>query len=585
MAKRTAAIVLLAAVVGAIAAGVLLRRRAAAGPGPVSSPERMQAATPARGGTLVASFRTEPATYNRYVDESAASELVSLLVHAPLVHVDRTTDTLEPWLAESWTQSGDGRTFTLRLREGITFSDGAPFSSADVAFSFKALYDPRVNAVLAADTYVAGKPLTVETPDPHTVILRMAAPSAVGLRLIHTLPMLPKHKLEEALDGGKFTEAWSVASPLSDVVGLGPFVLSEHVSGQRVVFSRNPHYWRKDAAGVQLPYLDSLTARIVSDQNTEALRLQRGEIDLMENGEIRADDYSAFRRIAEQGAVRLIDAGVGLDPNMLWFNLSAAGVQDPRSPWLRSTAFRQGISCAVDREAIVNTVYFGAAVPIYTGITPGNKTWYSPIRPACEHDPARARALFAAAGLTDRDGDGMLQDARGVPARFSILTQQGHTVRQRTAAVLQEQLRHAGIGVDVTTLDPPAMVQRWSRGDYDAIYFGVQASATDPSLNAQFWLSSGNFHFWNPRQRSPSTPWEKRIDDLFAAQSVATRPADRQRLIAEAQQVLAAELPVIYFVAPKVTLAVSNRVVNPQPAPQIPQLLWSADTLAAAPSH
>jgi peptide/nickel transport system substrate-binding protein len=179
----------------------------------------------------------------------------------------------------------------------------------------------------------------------------------------------------------------------------------------------------------------------------------------------------------------------------------------------------------------------------------------------------------------------MLEDAAGAPARFSVVTQQGHTIRQRTVAVLQEQLRQAGVAVDVTGLDPNALFDRWSRGDYDAMYFGVQSSATDPGLNPQFWLSSGNFHFWNPRQRSPSTGWERRIDALFQEQSVATGLAIRQHLMAEAEGVLADQLPAIYFVAPKVTLAVSRRVVNAQPAPQIPQLLWSADTLAAAPAR
>ena len=119
----------------------------------------------------MASYRTEPAAYNRYRDSSAAGELVSLLTHAPLVHVDRATDTLEPWLAESWTQSSDGTAYTLKLRQGVTFSDGAPFTSADVLFSFAALYDPRVNAVFASDTYVNGTPLKVEAPDASTVVL------------------------------------------------------------------------------------------------------------------------------------------------------------------------------------------------------------------------------------------------------------------------------------------------------------------------------------------------------------------------------------------------------------------------------
>ena len=126
----------------------------------------------------------------------AAPDLLALLTQATLVHVNRVTDTLEPWLAESWTESPDHRTYTLKLRQGVAFSDGAPFTSADVLFSFRALYDPKVQSVLAGDTLVDGKPLEVEAPDPPTVVLRLPAPFAAGLRLVDSVPILPRHKLE-----------------------------------------------------------------------------------------------------------------------------------------------------------------------------------------------------------------------------------------------------------------------------------------------------------------------------------------------------------------------------------------------------
>lgn len=534
----------------------------------------------ARGGELVTSVRAEPSAYNRHVDRSAAAEVLALLTQSPLVHVNRITDTLEPWLAESWTESPDHLAYTITLRQGVTFSDGAPLTSADVIFSYRALYDPAVNSVLAGDTLVGDKPLTFEAPDPFTVVVRFPAPFAPGLRVIDGVPILPRHKLEAALAAGKFGEAWSAKTPLAEIVGLGPFVLAEHIPGQRLVFTRNPHYWRKDAAGTLLPYLDKLTA-LVATQPTEALKMQSGEIDLMANADIRPEDYSAFKRAADQGRLRLIDAGLGLDPNLLWFNLSPAQAGDPRNTWLRQKAFRQAVSCAVDRQAIVNTVYLGEAVPIYGPITPANRTWFADVRPACEHDPAKARALFASAGLTDRDGDGVLEDPAGTPARFSILTQADH-IRARVVAVIQEQLRQAGIAVDVVPLETSALFKRYGEGNYDTIYFGIQASATDPALSPGFWLSSGNFHFWNPGQKQPATDWERRIDELMVRQAVTTDMAERKQMVADSLRIFVDELPGIYFVTPKVTLAISSRVANPQPAPQLPQLLWSAGTLAAA---
>jgi peptide/nickel transport system substrate-binding protein len=537
----------------------------------------------ARGGSLVASVRSEPTSYNRYVPAgvSAATDFLTLLTHARLVRVNRVTDDLEPWLAEKWTQSPDGLAYTLTLRPGVAFSDGAPFTSADVLFSFRAAYDPDLHSPLREGLLVQGKPLDVTAPDPLTVIIRFPGPFAPGLRLLDNMPILPRHKLEAALNARRLDDEWTPAKPLTDIAGLGPFVLAEHVSGQRLVLNRNPHFFRRDASGVQLPYLDTLTLAIVPDQSAESLRLQAGEIDLMANGDVRPQDYSGFKALADKGAVRLVSAGVGLDPDFLWFNLTGARQKVSSAPWLFDRGFRQALSYAVDRQAIVNSIYLGAAVPIYGPVSPGNTRWYSPSAPAYPFDQAKARQLLASAGLADRNGDGILDDRSGRPVRFSVLTQSGH-IRGRAAEVIQAQLRQVGVAVDLVTLDPNGIFRRWEKADYDAIYFGLQASSTDPALNLDFWLSSGTGHFWNPSQKAPSHDWEKRIDELMREQMSAPDLASRQRAFAEVQRIMGEELPAIYFVTPKITIATSMRVRNATPAPQAPQLLWSPDTLASA---
>jgi peptide/nickel transport system substrate-binding protein len=103
-------------------------------------------------------------------------------------------------------------------------------------------------------------------------------------------------------------------------------------------------------------------------------------------------------------------------------------------------------------------------------------------------------------------------------------------------------------------------------------------------LNPEFWLSSGAFHIWNPLQKTPATEWERRIDELMREQMANPDLAERQRLMAEILRTFGEELPGIYFVAPKVVLAVSTRVTNLTPALQVPQLLWNAETLSVTPA-
>jgi peptide/nickel transport system substrate-binding protein len=570
--KALIAVVALAAIAGGVFWSVTRR--------PASTATN-RAVSIARGGELIASLRSDPPSYNRYVQSVAATDLVTLLTQARLVRVNRASDDLEPWLAESWRTSDDGLTYTLKLRQAM-FSDGVPFTADDVLFSFEVAYDERVHSPLKESLEAGGQPLKVSAPDRSTVVIQFPVPFAAGLRLLDNLPILPKHKLASALAAGTLAEEWTPAKPLDTVAGLGPFVLTEHVSGQRLVFSRNPHYFRRDAQGTQLPYLDRLTVVIIGEQNTEALRLQAGETDLMSNGEIRPPDYAAFKNLESTGRLRLYEIGTSLDPDFLWFNLSKNGASTPGRALVAQKAFRQAISYGVDRQALADSVYLGAAVPLFGPVSPGNTKWYSADVPIKTYDQARARALLASLGFVDRDADGMLETPSGTPVRFSMLSQAGH-IRGRTAAAIQSQLQHIGIGVDLVTLDQGGIIKRFGEGDYDSIYFGIQASSTDPSLNLDLWLSSGDKHFWNPGQATPSTDWEKRIDDLMREQSQARDLARRQRAFAEVQRILGEELPIIYFVAPRVAIATTPRVLGSTPALQLPQLLWSADTLAAAP--
>ena len=382
----------------------------ACGRAPSSPPPA--AGAPQPGGTLTATMRSEPQTFNRYAPNgnSAAIDTVTRLVHATLVRVDRTTGDVQPWLAEKWSVSPDQRTYTLTLRDGITFSDGVPLTADDVVFSFRAVYDPAVDSVLASGLEVQGKPLAVSAADARTVVITLPAPFAPGLALLDNLPIYPKHQLQGALDAHTFAKAWGQTTAPGSMAGLGPFVVAEFVPGQRVVLARNPHYWRKDAAGQPLPYLDRLDLEIVPAQDAEVLRIESGSADLMAQADVRPEDYAALRRLRDRGSIQLIDVGTGVDPSTLWFNLAPSAAARAAKPYLQRAEFRQAIAFAVDRDAIARTVYLGAAVPVYGPVTPGNKTWYSASAPQI---PARRPPRQGAARRPRAVGPQSRRHARG----------------------------------------------------------------------------------------------------------------------------------------------------------------------------
>lgn len=536
---------------------------------------------PTRGGSAIASTRTDPRSFNRLVHAQIATDMVSMLIQGKLVRIDRATQQLEPWLAERWEVSPDHLTFTLTLREGVRWSDGAPFTSADVLFSFAAAYDPRTQSPMAAALKPGGQPLAVAAPDARTVVVTFPSVFAPGIRILDNLPMFPRHKLEGALEAGTFARAWMADTPPSELVSIGPFLLTQYAPAQRMVFERNPSYWRRDERGVQLPYLDRLTLEFVPEQEAEVVRLQSGQTDFMQNG-LRPSDLATLRPLALQGRLQIDELGVSPEADSFVFNLRPERwAKDPRGAWFNRKEFRQALSHAVDREAFSDAVFLGTAVPIHGPITPGNKDWFWPSVPRYEFSRDKARALLEGLGLTHRDEDEWLEDEQGNEVRFTALVFRGNAVLERTASVIRDQLRQVGVAVDIVPLEPNSIQQRIiGSGDFDAAFVQFTATDTDPANSKDFWMSSGDVHLWNVRQKTPATDWERQIDELMTKQSAALDRAERQRLFNEVQRLFAENLPVLYFAAPRVYVAASTRLINLYPALTRPELLWSADTLA-----
>ena len=533
-----------------------------------SNPPASAASAPRRGGAIVASVRTDPKSFNRFMNSDVSSDLVAELTHARLVRINKLTWDVEPWLAESWTESADHLRYTLKLRSGVSFSDGHSFTSDDVLFTFAALYDPKSADVsaLAEAMMINGKPLTVEAPDAQTVVITFPEPFAAGVRLLDNMPVLPKHKLDSAVKAGTFAKAWGLTTPPADIAGLGPFMLKEYVPGQRTVFERNPHYWRKAANGDSLPYLDRITVDTIPDQNAEELRLESGQLDLI-SGEVPAEMYAGARRAAAAGKIAIADLGMDRKADGFWFNLRPEAFKnDPRAAWIKRDEFRRAISMAVDRKAFADTVYFGAAEPVFGPVTPAVKRWYWTGTPQIPYDPDGAKKLLASIGA-----------AR---ARFQIMTQPGRPRFQRAVSVIADQLKAIGVQADIVNMEGLSVVQKILSGDYESVYFAPSTTDIDPAVSPDFWFSRGNVHFWNPNQKTPATEWEKQIDDLMAKQGRTFDMAERKRLFDEVQRVFVEHQPILYFAAQRFNVSSSTRLVNVKPALHWTPILWNADELA-----
>jgi len=530
------------------------------------------------------SLRGEPKTLNPLIAADARSREVIAVMQADLVHINRATQLTEPALAKSWKVSPNGLEYTLVLRQGIKFSDGQPLDADDVLFTFRVYLDEKVHATQHDFLIVGGKPISVRKLDAYTLVFQLAKPYGAGERLFDGFYILPRHLLEKLYEEGKFDQAGTLATAASAWAGLGPFRLKEYVAGQRLVLERNPYYWKTDLKGHRLPYLDELVYLFVQNADAQVLKFQSGETDVI--SQVGAENFTVLSR--QQRGYTMTDAGPGLEYYFLFFNLNETGEKTPaemqrKQTWFREAKFRQAVSAAVDRDAIVRLVYQGRGAPLWGLVAPGNRRWGNEKLPHPARSLGRARALLKEAGFSwnnGANGESTLLDAEGKPVEFSILTSSSNANYPKMAALVQDDLGQLGMRVQVVPLEFRSLLDRiFQTKQYDACLLGLVSGDADPTAETNVWLSSGGSHVWNPSQAHPATAWETEIDRLMEQQLAAPSYEQRKKLYDRLQEILAEEQPMIFLASPDILVGAKNSIGNFQPAVLEPYVLWNVEQL------
>jgi peptide/nickel transport system substrate-binding protein len=274
------------------------------------------------GGELRFCLRAEPKTFNPALVDDEPSETVRYLTGGVLIRMNRLTQKPQPALATEWKVSPDGKRIAFKLRDGVRYSDGTPFSADDVAYTMQQLMDPALHSS-TGDAFRSGDgALTTRVSSPTAVEIIFPAPVANLVNLFDTVAIV------------------SSKSPLKEMAALGPFYIAEHKSGSYILLKHNPNYWKKDSSGHQLPYVDSVRLDIEQNREIEALRFQRGEIHL-----INTVTPAIFDKLTEDNGTQVRDAGTSTDSEQLWFNqVPTAPIPAYKLAWFTSSAFRRAVA-------------------------------------------------------------------------------------------------------------------------------------------------------------------------------------------------------------------------------------------------
>lgn len=522
-----------------------------------------------RGGRIVIATFTDPKTFNPITASEMSSMDITYRINSGLLLVDSPTEQPRPGISESWSVEPDNKTWTFHLRKGLRWSDGEPLTADDVIFTWKdIIYNPDIENVTRDQFHIDGKDFVVTKVDDLTV--RVVTPDVYApfLEFFGVVPIMPKHILAKSVTDKTFRSAYGVNTPPSQLVGCGPFRLKEYKQGQYVILERNPYFWEVDSKGTRLPYVDNAVYEIVPDMNAMSLRFLKGEADLQEL--VRPEEYEHFKDESSKGKFRVIDLGLAGERDMLTFNQNPEKNPKTGQPrldpvkvkWFRNTKFRQAVSYAIDRDAIVRSALAGLGEPNYNFCPTGATNWANPNIMKYPHDIAKAKALLAEIGIKDR-GDGTLVDSDGNVIAFTLNTNAGNDRRQKAGVIIQEDLKRLGMQVTFQPLEFNTIISRFTDSqDYECILLGWAGGPADPAYSMNILPSTAFDHEWYRSQSKPSTEWEARIDYLMNEQLKTMDQAGRKKAYDEVQAILAEQMAMIPTVSQRAFAAVRTDLGN-----------------------
>ncbi|WP_458766108.1 ABC transporter substrate-binding protein [Cupriavidus basilensis] len=521
---------------GALAAGATL-------PGTLLA---QAADTPRKGGVLTVLLGGEQRILNPALRASTGVYVVSSKIIESLVDLDASGKPA-PVLATSWSSSPDGKTITFKLREGVTWHDGKPFTSADVQYNAMELWKKHLNYGTALHLYLDA----VDTPNAQTAVFRYSRPMPIELLLRALCDLgyvVPRHKFE----GTNVLENPANTAP----IGTGPFRFTQYERGQFVIAERNAAYWRKTA-----PYLDRVVWRIITDKSAAAAALETGEAQLTTYSHVGLADLERFKK---DGRFKVSTKGLEANSynNTLEFNVRRKELSDVR--------VRRAIAHAIDVDFFIKNFLYGTAKPA-TGPIPSTSSFYPGGKQPYPFDRKRAEALLDDAGFK-RGADGNRFTLKLVPI------QNGEDV-PLFATYVQQSLAQVGIKVTVQQLDIAGALSTVYRDWNFDLATGWHQYRGDPAVSTTVWYRSGSPKGapWTNQYGWQSAKVDKLIDDAGSE----INPARRKALYAEWVKEVNDELPVWMVTEREFYSITSKRVHNDHNTPRWPSSSWYDTWLSA----
>jgi peptide/nickel transport system substrate-binding protein len=540
------------------------------------NPTKLKTST-AQVAQLVTSILSDPKTFN-YALNSDANNIFGY-TYEGLLNQNPITGKLEPNLAESWEVSEDKLKITFTLRNNLKWSDGQPLTSDDVVFTYNDIY---LNEAIPTDVRDIlrigkdGKFPSIKKIDKRRVEFTIPEPFRPFLQNTG-VPILPAHALRESLetkdeDGKpKFLTTWGIDTPPEQIIVNGAFKLERYDTSQRVIFRRNPYYWRKDAQGKPQPYIERIVWQIVESTDTSLLQFRSGGLDAVGV----APDYFSLLKVQEkQGNFQIYNGGPSTSTSFVLFNLNQGKrngkpLIDPiKSRWFNNVDFRQAVAYAIDRQTMIDNTFRGLGKPQNSPISVQSPYYLSPEAglKVYNYNPEKSKELLLKSGFR-YNAQNQLEDAQGNHVRFALLTNAGNKIREAMGSQIKQDLSKVGIQVDFTPLAWNTFIDKLSNTlDWEASLLGL-TGGLEPNDGANVWSPEGGLHMFNQKPQPGQkpiegwkvSPWEAKIHEFYIQGAQEFDEPKVKEIYAEIQRLTQENLPFIYLVNSYSLSAIRNR--------------------------
>lgn len=537
------------------------------------------------GGELIISTIGEgPKTFNPCNTKDSTSSSMAGLMYDGLVTTNPRTGEVEPQLAKSFTV--DGNDYLIHLRRGIQWTDGKPITADDVIYTynevvFRGLGNPSVMDAMKVD----GKLPELVKIDDYTVKLTTPQPFAPFLRLL-SYPIVPKHYFKPYSDRGEsvFNAFLSPNTPPEEIVSSGAFKLKEYVAAQRVVFVRNPNYYKINLKDEKLPYLDKVVYMIVGDTNNEILKFEAKEIDVLS---LRGSNVARYKIREPQSDYIIYNLGPDTGTLFLVLNLNNRKdknckpyVNPVKASWFASRDFRAAIDWAIDRKNMVQNIASGVAEPLYTAENL-NSIYLNKYIKGHPKDKSVAEESLKKAGFIKKNG--ILYDKNSNRVEFDLYTNAGVLEREALGVMIKQDLEDLGMKVNFKPLEFNSLVNKLTNThDWDMAIMGLTGSPLEPHDGKNVWTSSGSLHMFNQRPQGycidDRLSWEKELDEIFREGALKLTFEERKPLYDRYQTIIYDQKPIIYLYSPIRITAIRKKFKNIYPT-ALSGLIYNLDEI------